>query len=166
MSIQKFIKKPVEIEAILWTGENLFEVTSFIDGKAPELNCDAARGAWENYGALVRLNGLNVRTLEGTMKANVGDYIFKGENGGFYPCEADVFVDQYALLHDPKENPQPCDTEVHTSGRLIGMYDIPKWTAEEICRAMSSATGWRIDWHYFCGRVVVKALPPKENETE
>lgn len=32
-----------------------------------------------------------IETLEGTMKANVGDYIIKGVNGEYYPCKPDIF---------------------------------------------------------------------------
>lgn len=33
-----------------------------------------------------------IETLEGTMKASVGDYIIKGE---FYPCKPDIFEKTY-----------------------------------------------------------------------
>jgi hypothetical protein len=31
----------------------------------------------------------SIKTLEGVMTANVGDYIIKGVNGEFYPCRPD-----------------------------------------------------------------------------
>src|SRR3989304_3241618 len=41
---------PVVIEAIEWTGKNLFEITTFIHGQAPEnKSCNAAVGRWENF---------------------------------------------------------------------------------------------------------------------
>lgn len=36
-----------------------------------------------------------VETLEGTMRASVGDYIIKGVNGEFYPCKPDIFEKTY-----------------------------------------------------------------------
>lgn len=36
-----------------------------------------------------------IETLEGTMKASVGDYIIKGVNGEFYPCKPDIFEKTY-----------------------------------------------------------------------
>lgn len=32
-----------------------------------------------------------IETLEGTMKADVGDWIIKGVKGEYYPCKPDVF---------------------------------------------------------------------------
>lgn len=40
----------------------------------------------------------SIETLEGVMKANVGDYIIKGVNGEFYPCKQDIFEKTY--LHE------------------------------------------------------------------
>ena len=38
---------------------------------------------------------LRIRTLEGTMRAEVGDYIIKGVQGEFYPCKPDIFAATY-----------------------------------------------------------------------
>lgn len=36
-----------------------------------------------------------IRTLEGEMDANLGDYIIKGVNGELYPCKQDIFNKTY-----------------------------------------------------------------------
>ena len=36
-----------------------------------------------------------VRTLEGDMTAQVGDYIIEGVNGELYPCKPDIFEKTY-----------------------------------------------------------------------
>ena len=36
-----------------------------------------------------------IKTLEGTMKANKGDYIITGVKGERYPCKPDVFKQSY-----------------------------------------------------------------------
>lgn len=36
-----------------------------------------------------------IETLEGTMKADVGDYIITGVNGEQYPCKPDIFEKTY-----------------------------------------------------------------------
>lgn len=36
-----------------------------------------------------------IHTLEGDMKANIGDWIIKGINGELYPCKPDVFEKTY-----------------------------------------------------------------------
>lgn len=76
--IKKYVKKPVIIEAIQWTGENLSEIDKFVQAKVQKR-------------ALV----LIIPTLEGKMRASLGDYIIKGVNGEFYPCKPDIFDKTY-----------------------------------------------------------------------
>ena len=76
----KFRKKPVVIDAVLWTGENLKEVSDFF--------------GWRNFSYEPR-TGLQIHTLEGTMDASIGDYIIKGVKGEFYPCKPDIFAATY-----------------------------------------------------------------------
>ena len=38
---------------------------------------------------------LRIGTLEGTMTAQLGDYIIRGVNGEFYPCKPDIFEKTY-----------------------------------------------------------------------
>ena len=70
----KFRKRPVVIEAVIWTGDN-FE----------EMEAHFGRPLCMSNGKLV------IDTLEGTMTASVGDYIVKGVHGEFYPCKPDIF---------------------------------------------------------------------------
>ena len=79
----KYRKKPVIIEAIQWTGINLEEIKWFMK--------EAFKGASiseENF-------EFTIPTLEGDMKASLGDYIIKGVNGEFYPCKPDIFQKTY-----------------------------------------------------------------------
>jgi hypothetical protein len=77
----KFRKKPVVIEAVQWTGENVTECMNF----CPPL-------LTETY----RANGtLSIPTLEGKMVATKGDWIIKGVKGEFYPCKPDIFAATY-----------------------------------------------------------------------
>ena len=75
----KFRKKPVVIEAVQWNGDNVTEMSNFA-----KINLIFK----EN-------NKLAIRTLEGEMEANVGDWIIKGVKGEFYPCKPDIFVETY-----------------------------------------------------------------------
>ncbi len=71
----KFRKKPVIIDAIQFTGENGDEIASFMQCQYPFIE-----------------NGkLLIGTLEGTMKADQGDWIIKGVKGEFCPCKPDIF---------------------------------------------------------------------------
>lgn len=36
-----------------------------------------------------------IRTLEGTMRGEIGDYIIKGIAGEIYPCKPDIFEASY-----------------------------------------------------------------------
>ena len=76
--IKKYIKKPVQIEAVQWTGDNLEEIGEFTGSKA-----------FIAYGELI------IPTLEGTHLAREGDYIIKGVQGEFYPCKSDIFAETY-----------------------------------------------------------------------
>ena len=40
---------------------------------------------------------LLIETLEGKMRADVGDWIIKGVKGEFYPCKPDIFEATYEL---------------------------------------------------------------------
>ena len=40
---------------------------------------------------------LVIRTLEGNMRADVGDWIIKGVAGEFYPCKPDIFAATYDI---------------------------------------------------------------------
>lgn len=74
----RYRTKPCEIEAIEWTGRNQDELKNF-GGESLEFASE----------------GLYIQTLEGRMKASIGDFIIKGLRGEFYPCKPDVFHKKY-----------------------------------------------------------------------
>lgn len=41
-----------------------------------------------------------VDTLEGTMKGKKGDWLMKGIDGEFYPCDREIFEKTYDILED------------------------------------------------------------------
>ena len=43
---------------------------------------------------------VEIKTLEGTMTANKGDYIIKGIQGELYPCKPDIFKQTYDIKLD------------------------------------------------------------------
>ena len=87
---QKFRKKPVVIEAIEWTGDNLLAVIRFTGQHA-----SATHFKWEEYEDLVAREGLKIFTLEGSHMATIGDFIIKGVKGECYPCKPDIFAATY-----------------------------------------------------------------------
>ena len=77
----KYRKKPVVIEAVQFDGTD-----ESCDWLLPQLI----------DGSISRsFNKLHIKTLEGTMTADVGDWIIKGVNGEFYPCKPDIFEKTY-----------------------------------------------------------------------
>ena len=46
---------------------------------------------------------MEIETLEGTMKADVGDYIIKGVEGEIYPCKPDIFEKTYKKVMFKKD---------------------------------------------------------------
>jgi hypothetical protein len=89
----KFRKKPVVIDAVRWSGDNLREVIEFTG-----LHPSARLWSWEEYEAVVAREGLKIFTLEGAMLASIGDWIIKGVAGEFYPCKSDIFVRTYEAV--------------------------------------------------------------------
>jgi hypothetical protein len=88
---QKFRKKPVEIEAVQWTGSNEDEIRGFV-GEAVSFQ-DAI--AFDEYIDGTPGTRALIRTLEGTMSAEAGDWIIRGVKGEFYPCKPDIFEATY-----------------------------------------------------------------------
>lgn len=41
---------------------------------------------------------VEIHTLEGTMTADVGDYIITGVHGEQYPCKPDIFEETYEMV--------------------------------------------------------------------
>lgn len=99
----KFRKKPVVIEAFLWTGDE-HQVED------PEWACDAIRDGrirFENSGTPEV--ALAIDTLEGTHRANRGDWIIRGVNGEMYPCKPDIFAATYEAVEVDGVNVAACE---------------------------------------------------------
>lgn len=91
----QFRKKPVVIDAVQWTGDNLREVIDFAG-----LHPSAEKWTWAEYEAVVARDGLKIFTLEGPMMATPGDWIIKGVKGEFYPCKPDIFAATYESVDE------------------------------------------------------------------
>lgn len=90
----KYRKKPVVIEAFKWTAD-------IHQSDDPEWIVDAIKS-----GDVLFINEgtpdvkLAIKTLEGTMTADRGDYIIKGIKDEIYPCKPDVFDQTYELVNE------------------------------------------------------------------
>lgn len=87
----KYRKKPVIIEAIQFedNSDRIIEIHEFMGGDTIRVNYEDKNNPY-----------LKIETLEGIMKASVGDYIIKGVNGEFYPCKPDIFEKTYERVTD------------------------------------------------------------------
>jgi hypothetical protein len=83
--VAKYRKKPVVIEAVQWDGANTRICETFMK------DCEWAYISHDNF----VLGEVVIPTLEGTMRARVGDYIIKGVNGEFYPIKEEIFGKTY-----------------------------------------------------------------------
>lgn len=85
--VSVYRKKPVEVSAICWNGNNFDAIKSF---------------AGDN----VSLDGdeLIIKTLKDGSKgqakhvASIGDYVIRGVAGEFYFCKPDIFKDTYDFV--------------------------------------------------------------------
>ena len=86
MYMSKYRKLPIEIEAFRigidyipdWFMNKVSSNEIILHGKS---NCD-------------------IKTLEGIMHANYGDYIIKGIDEEIYPCKPDIFEKTYEPYED------------------------------------------------------------------
>lgn len=87
----KYRKKPVIIEAIQFedNSDRIIEIHEFMGGDTIRVNYEDKDNPY-----------LKIETLEGIMKASVGDYIIKGVNGEFYLCKPDIFEKTYERVID------------------------------------------------------------------
>lgn len=85
MSIYR--KKPVIIEAFLWTGgADQTEDPEWIVKRI------------EAGSILFEKGQMLIYTLEGVMRAQPGDWIIKGVQGEIYPCKPDIFEQTYEAV--------------------------------------------------------------------
>lgn len=88
---QRFRKKPVEIEAVQFTD---------LDSYLAIVEWMKASGDTHALADEVRFETplMLLKTLEGTMAANPGDWVIRGVQGEFYPCKPDIFNATYEAV--------------------------------------------------------------------
>ncbi len=86
----KYRKKPIVIEAMgPLTAKNSVEIATW---------CGGGEASHQEGGHNVYDGALFVVTLEGTMRASLGDWVIKGVAGEFYPCKPDIFEATYEAV--------------------------------------------------------------------
>lgn len=85
-------KKPITIQAMQFVGseDSAKQVADWMTEQgAPGISNFAGQGDDSQAPVLM------IETLEGTMKANAGDWIIRGVKGEFYPCKPEIFEATY-----------------------------------------------------------------------
>lgn len=47
---------------------------------------------------------IEIKTLEGVMRGEAGDFIIRGVNGEIYPCKPDIFNKTYVEVHPDEKD--------------------------------------------------------------
>ena len=94
----KYRKRPVNIEALQWTGKNHREMFDFLAYGTKHDSPIETSGVnfYIDHGKVE--GGLIIKTMEGEHIASIGDYIIKGIAGEFYPCKPDIFEKTYEKI--------------------------------------------------------------------
>ena len=91
MANNKFRKKPVEIEAFRY---GIDARSDWFQDKVTSndiiTNYPDHHGSYHNDTPYCE-----IKTLEGVMRGEMGDYIIQGVNGEIYPCKPDIFEKTY-----------------------------------------------------------------------
>ena len=97
----KFRKKPVVVNAVQWTGINVEEMHGWLSALA------AAKTVSEEVAQQVQFDmtkpphiKLSIKTLEGEMAADHGDFVICGVKGELYPCKPDIFEATYEAVEE------------------------------------------------------------------
>jgi len=100
--MKKYIKIPVEVEAIQWIGRNRTEIELFV---GQQLECSVPpRQAEHDRDLTDDAFRIDIPTKEGSLTATRGDYIVKGNSeelgDHFWPVKPDYFKSAYELVKD------------------------------------------------------------------
>lgn len=74
----KYRKKPIEIEAMQYLGDNATDIVKFMGAGSDAKAFDGT-----------------INTLEGKLHISKGDWIIRGVKGELYPCKPDIFEATY-----------------------------------------------------------------------
>ena len=96
--MKRYVKKPVEIEAVQLATDNISEVLEWANSIQPadkQIKVYDFKNSVDEYKGLALL----IPTKEGEMQCNIGDYLIKEpfptDDRMFYPCKPDMFALTY-----------------------------------------------------------------------
>lgn len=126
--MQKFVKKPVVVEAYQFDG-NIRSIDNFPISEVGKFKVSSENGQYY----------LIIPTLEGDMKAVAGDWIIKGVKGEYYPCKPDIFERIYNAVEDNNGILSEGEKRVRTTFNVLSLatVDIAKQLMAEAINLLS-----------------------------
>jgi site-specific DNA-cytosine methylase len=104
--------------------------------------------------------GLYINTLEGHMKANIGDMLIEGVKGELYGCRADIFAATYEPVETTLAAQQPAAVAVALRGREGG---VTAELGDEVQNCLRASSGGGDKPHVLTA-MQVRRLTPRECE--
>jgi len=148
MKPEKFRKKPVVIEAMHFDGVSLKTMLAIEEWAGKEKVIFAL--AQESVETKERKPEYAIiPTLEGPMRAEVGDWIIKGIKGEFYPCKPDIFAATY------EAEPQHGLVKQKTNGELVLDPEAPTPEGEYLACGCADPPEQEGDAPIECGKEAV-----------
>jgi DNA-directed RNA polymerase subunit RPC12/RpoP len=119
----KYKKKPVVIDAVQWTGNNHREMFDFLTQDT--FNSETMEISDKHF-YIDRHNdrGLVIKTSEGDMNVNIGDYVIKepfDKERMYYPCKEDIFNQTYEKVENNPTYPifgEPINCQPNGTGKI------------------------------------------------
>lgn len=91
----QYRKKPVVIEAIQFTED--LALRMLVDKEDGPFGLRAS-GNYHPGNRTISRAWIGIKTLEGPMRAEIGDWIIRGVQGELYPCKPDIFAQTYEAV--------------------------------------------------------------------
>jgi hypothetical protein len=150
-------KRPVVIEAFCFDGGEMPDW--FLDARSADKVRTFSEGTGNPFNDPV--THATIKTLEGEMRAERGDWIIRGVKGELYPCKPDIFAATYepaALLAEAASQDEPDDA---CEGPICHGWEVS---------VADGHAGWGVYAHMSVypeeGAVFLCAIPPASQDEE
>jgi hypothetical protein len=139
--MKMYVKKPIPVPALQWKGDNLQEIKDFCKDENLEEMC------------FTNNKDLWIKTREGQLMAQVGDFIMKGIEGEFYPCAESIFKKTYDEVNEVefhefahKQMPVKSLHNTDSNGAKKNVKDIQFWGNGDTFKLISKASSENESW--------------------
>jgi len=155
--MKQYVKKPIPVSALQWTGDNLEEMKAFCTDENGVEMCfidfSTSYTLKDSYSHSENHSDLWIKTKEGDLKAQVRDYIMKGIEGEFYPCAESIFLKSYDEFNEAdfhefahKEMPVKSLHNTDTNSATKNVKDIVFFGDGDMFKLISKASSENEGW--------------------